>query len=199
MRFTTLLLVLIVCGTPFVYRSHQSIKYRNLRVVQDGRLYRSGQMSPSGFERAVRELGIQTVVSLRDTKLDDGVQADQNEEDYCQANGLNFFRLPPGDWSNRTGAVAGERPVRDFLAILDSPQVRYPVLVHCFAGIHRTGAQCAIYRIEHCDWNAKDAIAEMRSMGTPRTTFDDDLLNYLQNYPRGKLRAKAVGETDSHR
>jgi protein tyrosine/serine phosphatase len=38
---------------------------------------------------------------------------------------------------------------------MDDP-ANHPVLVHCFAGVHRTGAHIAIYRMVHDRWpNAK--------------------------------------------
>ena len=51
-----------------------------IRVVDDGVLYRSGQMTPEGFQRSVREYGIRTVISLRDSK-DEG-----KPEKFCSAD-----------------------------------------------------------------------------------------------------------------
>jgi len=70
----------------------------------------------------------------------------------------------------------------EFLRILSDPEMKKPVLVHCFAGIHRTGGYVAVYRMEHDGWSAAEAIEEMRSMGTPRTTFEDDVMTYLTTY-----------------
>ena len=173
---------------PVGYRSWSSTEFRNLRVVEADRLYRSGQMTPSGFRRVVREQGIRTVISLRDTRDDSGDHEDQPEMDYCRANGVAFYRLPPADWSPINGVIPGDRNIEEFLRILDDPATQRPVLVHCFAGIHRTGAHCAVYRMEYQNWSAAEAIAEMKSMGSPRTTFADNLLQYLESYtPRRRL------------
>jgi tyrosine-protein phosphatase SIW14 len=178
-----------VAAAPFAYWSVESVRYRNFRVVKDGELYRSGQMPPDRFARVVREFGIKAVVSLRDRVADDTKSfEDQPEADFCAANGVAFFRLPPGDWSPVDGVVPGERTVVDFLKVLKDPTAAHrPLLIHCFAGIHRTGAHCAVYRMEFDRWPAADAIAEMKSMGTPRTTFAPNLLDYLTRYPPGKL------------
>jgi protein tyrosine/serine phosphatase len=179
-------LAVAVAVTPFVYWSVESTRYRNFRVVKDGELYRSGQMPADRFARVVREFGIKAVVSLRDRQGDDGVFEDQAEADYCAANGVAFFRLPPGDWSPVDGVIPGERTVSDFLRIVTDPTADHrPLLIHCFAGIHRTGAHCAVYRMEFDRWPADEAVAEMRSMGTPRTTFAPNLLNYLNGYRPG--------------
>jgi tyrosine-protein phosphatase SIW14 len=178
-----------VAPAPLTYRSIESTRYRNLRVVHDGKLYRSGQLPPKTFEKVVRELGIGTVISFRDTKDHTGVHEDQAEADFCAANGVAFHRLPPADWTPVNGVIPGERTVVDFLRIMDDPRTqKRPVLVHCFAGIHRTGTHCAVYRMEYDGWTAAEAIAEMRGMGTPRTTFADNLIEYLNNYQPGRLR-----------
>lgn len=171
-----------VALVPALHRRERTVGFRNFRVVTPGVLYRSGQMTPAGFARVAREYEVGTVVSLRETKDDSGTLADQFEEDYCRANGIGFHRLAPADWEPVDGVVPGDRNVRAFLAILDAPTTRRPVLVHCFAGIHRTGAHCAVYRVEYDGWSPAEAIAEMKHSGGPRATFAGNLLNYLTAY-----------------
>ncbi len=185
MRRAVILGVVVAVGVALVpvgYRSDRSVEYRNFRAVKPGELYRSGQMTPRAFRRVVGEYQIGTVISLRETVDPSGVLADQFEEDYCRANGIGFHRLAPADWEPVAGVVPGDRNVRAFLAILDAPTTRRPVLVHCFAGIHRTGAHCAVYRVEYDGWSPAEAIAEMKHSGGPRATFAGNLLNYLTAY-----------------
>jgi len=184
-RWSALFVVLIGAGVgllPVAYKSHTSTEYRNFRVVEPGKLYRSGQMPPRAFTRVVREHGIQTVISFRDTKDGSGVHEDQYEKDYCDANGMTFRRLPFADWTRINGVAPADENMTEFLKILDADETKYPVLVHCFAGIHRTGAHIAVYRMEYQGWTSAEAIEEMRSMGTPRTTFANNLIDYLETY-----------------
>jgi hypothetical protein len=62
---------------------------------------------------------------------------------------------------------------------MDNP-ANYPVLVHCFAGIHRTGAFCAIRRMDHDGFTNEEAIQEMKNLGY--TIEHMDVLPYLRNY-----------------
>jgi tyrosine-protein phosphatase SIW14 len=173
-----------VALSPIVYRSQSGVKYRNFRVVKPGVLYRSGQMTPAGFDRVFREFGIRTVITLRDTRDDGREPNDEEELALCERYGIRPHRFPKADWSpdKYTGVVTAEENVERFLAILADPATEYPILIHCFAGIHRTGPYCAIYRMEYDGWTSAEAIDEMWEAGNARTTFADNLLTYLERY-----------------
>src|SRR5439155_1607322 len=66
-------------------------------------------------------------------------------------------------------------------AILDDPD-NYPILIHCFAGIHRTGAYVAIYHMERDRWSNEDAIADLKAGGYDNLDNELDVLGYLQQY-----------------
>lgn len=185
------LVAVAVFGLPFAYKADRSVTYRNLREVEPGVLYRSGQLTPDGFERVFREYGIRTVVTLRDTNRD---QDDVAETALCRELGITQVRLPAADWiPDADGVSAGDRNMNQFIRLLADPTTRYPILVHCFAGIHRTGPYCAVYRMEKQGWTPDEAVAELWAMGTVRTTFSDDLLAYLKGYRSGRLRAAVAG------
>ena len=183
-----LLAVFVVGVLP--YRSHLSTKYRNFRVVEPGVLYCSGQMSASGLASTLDQYGIKTVISLRDLRDDGKPSPDSDEVTYCQANGVRHVTLSPAKWASPDGQPAPVEPnISAFLKILDDP-ASHPVLVHCFAGIHRTGGYVSLYRMEYDHWSANDAIDEMKSMGTPRTTFDEEIPDYLRAYTPRARRGK---------
>src|SRR5262245_27517314 len=98
-----LVTVALLVIAPISYASRFQAQMRNFRVVCDGVLYRSGQMSVAGLKRIVYEYGIRTVISLRGKeKLSDPEDkedaAEQEEERYCLKEEISFFRLPSRHW-----------------------------------------------------------------------------------------------------
>jgi tyrosine-protein phosphatase SIW14 len=167
----------LVAATPLVYSSHRTSFSRNFRVVEEGVLYRSGQLSPAGLDRVIRERGIKTVVSLRAPG-----RSDSWEEGFCAGRGVTHVRIEPQIWrADEKGDVPADDVVRTFLDVMEDRE-NYPVLVHCFAGIHRTGTMCAIYRMKYHGWPAERAINEMQQCGFEPEDLIQDIDVYLRHY-----------------
>jgi tyrosine-protein phosphatase SIW14 len=171
------LVILLLIAGPVLYAFHEQAQMRNFRLVREGVLYRSAQMKLPGLKRAVHDYGIRTVVSLRDATTAD----DRAEEEYCRKEEMNFFRLPPRTWDTTNGPAAAEENVRKFREIIADSK-NYPILVHCFAGIHRTGAYVAVYRMEREHWTNEEAIAEVKACGYENLGEELDILTYLEKY-----------------
>jgi protein tyrosine/serine phosphatase len=182
--------VLLIVG-PVAYAIHfRQHNLRNFQVVREGVLYRCSQPSESALQRLVHDYGIRTVISLRDAKAPGRPVPDQWEEAFCERAEINFVRLSPQHWDgvDEHSPPPVEENVRRFLDVMNDPR-NHPVLVHCFGGIHRTGAYCAIYRMEFEGWSNAQAIKEMKACGY--TTLDDewDISTYMEQYRPGQ-RAK---------
>jgi protein tyrosine/serine phosphatase len=164
-----------------VYALHEQRQMKHFRVVRDGVLYRSGQMKLEGLQRVLHDHLIQTVITLRDKRAPGQPPPDRAEEEYCRNMGITYIRIPPRSWDSHDGDVPADEGVRTFKALMNDPR-NYPVLIHCFNGIHRTGAYCAIYRMEFEHWTNEQAVAEMKACGY--TTLDEeiDILTYLEEY-----------------
>jgi tyrosine-protein phosphatase SIW14 len=182
----------LVVAAPVVYSSHRGYHLRNLRVVEPGVLYRSGQLTPAGLDRVCHDHEIKTVVTLRASRRSptDSPQ-DAWEETFCAAKGLNHVRIVPRVWgADETGEIPAEQAVQEFLAVMEKTD-NHPVLVHCFAGIHRTGTMCAIYRMEYQGWSAERAMEEMRLYGFAPADMHQHIAAYLREYqPRRKLAGR---------
>jgi tyrosine-protein phosphatase SIW14 len=174
-------MVILFVGGPLAYALHDHGQMRNFHVVREGVLYRSGQMSVAGLQQAIHDYDIKTVVSLRDVVVPGEPPGDVEEEAYCEKHEINFHRLAPAGWYAKDGPAPVEAAIRTFNKIMANP-ANYPVLVHCFAGVHRTGAYVAVYRMEREHWSNTRAISEVKDFGY--TTLDDewDVLGYLEVY-----------------
>ena len=180
----------MVVAAPLVYSAHHSVYMRNLRVVEDGVLYRSGQLTPAGFEQVLSEHGIKTVITLR-TSRTAALPPDTWEEGICAARNVKHVRIVPRVWgADEKGEIPAEQGVQEFLAVMDKKE-NHPVLVHCFAGIHRTGTMCAIFRMEHHGWTPERAMEEMQLYGFAPEDMHEHIAVYLREYqPRRKHTEK---------
>lgn len=182
-----ILLAILIVAPIALARGWQQER-RHFRTVREGVLYRSGQMSLRGLARTVHDHGIRSVVTFRASNRPGKPDPDADEEAWCREEGIHYLRLAPLHWEKAEG---GEPPVvenikkyLDFLA----DKKNYPVLIHCFAGIHRTGAYCAIYRMEIEGWDLARALEEMRACGYITLEENEDILGYLTNYKPGAIR-----------
>lgn len=178
----------LVVAAPLVYSAHHNTNMRNFRVVEDGVLYRCGQLTPAGFERVLHDYGIKTVVTLR-TSRTAALPPDTWEEDICAARKVNHVRIVPRVWgADEKGEIPAEVGIQTFLQVMEKKE-NHPVLVHCYAGIHRTGTMCAIYRMEHHGWSAERAMEEMQLYGFAPEDMHQHIRGYLLAYePRRKLK-----------
>src|SRR5205085_1787461 len=85
----------LVVGGPVAFAYYHQTQLRNFRVVRSGVLYRSGQMTIAGLKRAVNDHGIKTVITLRDAYFSGDTPRNLEEENYCRAEELNYFRITP--------------------------------------------------------------------------------------------------------
>jgi tyrosine-protein phosphatase SIW14 len=175
--FGTLIALLLVAG-PLGYKRWHDREHRNFYVVEEGVLYRSGQLSVERLRQVVNDHGIRTVISLREGSKPD----DQHEEAWVKSSGRKFVRIQPPQWfPDNDGKIPAEASLKRFREVMEDP-ANYPVLVHCFAGYHRTGAMCAVFRMDYQRWTNAEAMAEMRLMGYTILDDHEDVRTYLTNY-----------------
>jgi tyrosine-protein phosphatase SIW14 len=155
---------------------------RNFHTVRSGVLYRSGQLTPTGLGTLLRVYGIKTVVTLRGVRDPSRPYPDEWEKDLCAERGARHVRIAPRAWlADERGELPAEDVVREFCAVMDD-LTNYPVLVHCFAGIHRTGVLCAVYRMDYEGWPADRAIAEMEEHGFEPGQSREVIEGYLRAF-----------------
>ena len=207
-------LAIAVVGAPALYYRMIYSTEKRFREVTPGKFYRCGQMSADAFRKNLREHKIRTVINLQDEYPDPLLSAGYwdtphiPESQVCAEEGAKFMFLT---WAGERGLLARNaasptnRPqvIDDFLKVCDDPN-NYPILIHCMAGLHRTGALTAVYRMEYEGWPVADAARELRANGygdRKATTANDYILEYLYLYqPRNRGQEAGVrSPKDSHR
>lgn len=161
-RLTVLLLVVAVGLTAAVVwrkgvRDH--VVPRRLGEVVPGVLYRSAQIEGNLIDDVIDARGVRTVLNLG---VFQGHRAYHDAElAVCAARGVEVEQYGlrgdgTGDPAAYVDVVARMKHARD---------AGEPLLVHCSAGVNRTGAAVALFRIliEHA--RPADALAEMERFG----------------------------------
>lgn len=108
----------------------------NFRVVEEGKLYRSGQMSSDRLATVIEEYDIQTVVSLRGAAPDEVWH--QAEKEVCRNAGVQHLDF---GWSKER--LPDPETLSTYVNLLQDD--RAPVLVHCQGGTHRSSVASAVY------------------------------------------------------
>lgn len=140
LRRTALVLAVAGLVTLGVTQKYRFIAKR-FGVVEEGLIYRSGQISKWMFEKTVEKYGIEVVIDLNGIEPNDEHQA--AEIASIERLGLQLHRLPLG--GNGTGDISRYAEAHEIIAAAASQN--RPVLVHCAGGAQRTGGVIATYRV----------------------------------------------------
>jgi protein tyrosine phosphatase (PTP) superfamily phosphohydrolase (DUF442 family) len=106
------------------------------------------------------------------------------ESDLCRKLGVDFRFIPPDTLPRALVPPRHPLAIDRFLEIMDNP-ASYPVLIHCRAGLHRTGCMAAVYRMEYQGWSADEAIRELKKNGFgewPCSSANDYIAQYILAY-----------------
>lgn len=152
------LAILLAAGTGVAWWQATRLPKRFAPVVE-GRLYRSGEVSPAHLARLRADYGVRRVICL----LNPNAPVTQVERDAARRLGLEWHNVPlPGN-----GASTPADRER-LLTLLTEPNAP-PTLVHCAAGVNRTGLAVGLYRLRAQGWPLPDVMDELRSFG-----FEDE-------------------------
>ena len=194
------LVALIVAPPLAMYRAEYA-RSKRLREVTAGRFYRSGQMTAPGLRDAIERYKIKTVINLQHENPDPRMpeswlgKPQQTESEVCKSLNVDYVLITPDILPHPNDLSKLPPAVAEFLDRLDDESA-YPVLIHCKAGLHRTGRLTAIYRMEYEGWGAGAAMRELRANGygyAMASEADDFIIQFVQNYkPRAKGRATAA-------
>jgi len=169
--------ILLLVGTIWLWEDvvEDRVIPKRFGVVKEGQIYRSGQLSSSLVKRILLKYKIGVIVSLSGDSSGD---VDKDAERQAAAE-LDIERLIFPLSGNGTGDI--NNYARAIAAICEAQKKQKPVLVHCTAGVQRTGGVIAAYRLLVEKENAPFVLAEMMRFGwnPKRNAY---LLPYLNSH-----------------
>jgi tyrosine-protein phosphatase SIW14 len=187
----------LLAVTPFLHYRYVYTYGKRLREVVPGKVYRSGQMTEPGFRAAVERHGFRTIINLQDDNTDPDIArgyftgATVPESDLCKQMGVRYVLIAPDLVNRRKVPEIRPKAIEEFLEVMDNEE-NYPVLIHCKAGLHRTGCMVAIYRMEYQGWTMEQALTELKGHGFGEfvsTKANDYIYQYVVTYqPRSHER-----------
>ena len=108
----------------------------NFHIVEQGHVYRAGQLNGAELEQTISSYGIRSVLNLRGAFP--GEAWYDNEIAVSRTNGIAHYDY--GLSAERFVSVAQAKEI--LLAIRNAPK---PILIHCKSGSDRTGLVSALY------------------------------------------------------
>ena len=158
-------------------------KFPNIKIgnfgQMDERYYRGAQPNPGDYQ-ALKDLGVNTVIDLRNDPTD-------YEKREVEALGMKYINIPMSGWK-----YAKDTQVEEFMKVMNDPTTGV-VYAHCKAGKHRTGLTGAIYRFEKYGWDYEKAYKEMKNYDYSSWPVHYNIKTYVQDYAKEmKSRPAAV-------
>lgn len=159
------------------------LHWKQFAVVVPEKIYRSGLLKSHQLESAMESLKLKTVICL------DSKEADR-ERKLCEEHGV---RLLSFDMHS-----SGEGRPEDYVEVvrtLNDPASQ-PVLVHCRAGVARTGASVALYRMSVQNWTFDEAISELKSFER-KGRCEPELQRMITKIYEEKLKSNLVRQSEA--
>lgn len=175
--------------TPTAPSDFPGIKIKNFGQM-DERYYRGAQPAIDDYQ-SLKDLGVKTVIDLRDDPVD-------YEKGAVEALGMKYVNIPMSGWKSPK-----DRDVEAFLKLLNDSETG-TVYVHCKAGIHRTGITAAAYRFTKYGWDYDTAYREMKNYKFSTGLVHHALKWYIKDYAekiqseKAKLAANQGATVGSH-
>ena len=180
---TLVILVILVAGGTTAYFVDKHKTLYHFETVDEGKVYRSGCLTERGL-RWVHELTrIRTIVNLRSVAERDNGPWYQKEKDFAKSRGINFVDIPMDP-----DTPPDEEQVKHFLSVI-TDTAKLPALIHCQAGVIRTGMMVAVYKISVLKEDNEKVLRELPMYGH---TLENRLAvkNFILNYNKANQQKK---------
>lgn len=143
----------------------------NFGVVEASTIYRSAFPSHEHY-RFLAHLGLKTILCLV------GSTPDADYVQWMKQTGVQFIQVGmPGKRETAASGVPGDVCARALDIVLD--ESKYPLLIHCNHGKHRTGTVVACLRITQ-QWHRSRALDEYARHAHPKERDAD--ISFIQTF-----------------
>ncbi len=150
--------------------SASAVRIKNFGRM-DERFYRGAEPRKLEDFRALKEIGITTVIDLQEKPAPE-------ERGWVESLGMRYVNIPMVEKKY-------PRPewVAAFMKTVDDPATG-KFFVHCAGGRHRTGSMGAVYRFEKYGWDYDQVYAEMKTFDFYTRWGHGDFKTFVQDYWR---------------
>jgi protein tyrosine/serine phosphatase len=170
--FASFFAVLLLSAAAFAQTAERQ-DFSNVNIKNFGRMderfYRGAEPKKLDDFKALRELGISTVIDLQ-------AEPEASEKGMVESLGMRYVNIP---------MIEKKYPraehVEAFLKLVDDPSTG-KFYVHCHGGRHRTGVMGAVYRFNHYGWNYEQVYSEMKEFDFYTRWGHGDFKKYVQDY-----------------
>lgn len=122
--------------------------------IDKGKFYRSPQLTLEQLHEANKNIGFKTIINLRGKNS--GQSWYDDESGYAESNGIHLVNIS----MSAKSIPSRQNLIRLLDAYAASPR---PMLVHCRAGVDRTGEASAIYAMLYMGQTKQQALAMLSS------------------------------------
>lgn len=152
------LIIAITFASWYCYDNYKTLYH--FRTVDDGKVYRSGCLTVKGWEKLHAKTGFKTIINLRSveerTKKGDWYNS---EKKFAESKNINLVDIPM-----QTDTPPTPEQIKEFLSIV-TDKSKLPVLIHCEAGVIRTGMMVSVYRVAVLNENNEKVLNELPMFG----------------------------------
>ena len=180
------LFTLLILSTAAAAKGEPAAAFPNVHIKNfgqmDERFYRGAQPKRLEDIRALKELGISTIIDLQ-------AKPEAEERGWVESLGMRYVNIP---------MIEKKYPraewVAAFMQTVDDPSTG-KFFVHCAGGRHRTGSMGAVYRMEKYGWGYEQVYAEMKQFDFYTSWGHGGFKTFVQDYARQvqERRAAALG------
>lgn len=169
----TISLILFIAFAAFIYRTSVFRISKNFEVVDEGKLYRSAQLTTAELTETIAKYHIKTVISLRGSP--GATSYYETEADTLKRLNIQFVPVALSD-----EYYPNENELKEIFHQFDHGQ--YPMLIHCRVGADRTGLIAALYQRSYMNKSLEESLQQLSFKNWHVPLFKPAMTKFLKKF-----------------